>query len=159
MLGEGGSDVICLPAPHPSPSSHSANRCQRGSLCLPPSYSERMITAIGGLKRGSEPPVNEEEFSRQCKINGALSASAGVSNICTQCCLLGFICICWLTPDSCANKSVSLESEDKNIWTWAPSLVAQRLKHLPAMNATQVRSLGWEDTLEKEMATHSSILA
>ena len=41
-----------------------------------------MITAIGGLKRGSEPPVNEEEFSRQCKINGALSASAGVSMNC-----------------------------------------------------------------------------
>ena len=39
------------------------------------------------------------------------------------------------------------------------SLVAQRLKHLPAMWETQVRSLGWEDALEKEMATHSSILA
>ena len=39
------------------------------------------------------------------------------------------------------------------------SLVAQRLEHLPAMWETQVRSLGWEDALEKEMATHSSILA
>ena len=39
------------------------------------------------------------------------------------------------------------------------SLVAQRLKHLPAMQETWVRSLGWEDPLEKEMATHSSILA
>ena len=39
------------------------------------------------------------------------------------------------------------------------SLVAQRLKHLPAMRETWVRSLGWEDPLEKEMATHSSILA
>ena len=38
-------------------------------------------------------------------------------------------------------------------------LVAQRLKHLPPMRETQVRSLGWEDPLEKEMATHSSILA
>ena len=36
---------------------------------------------------------------------------------------------------------------------WA-SLVAQRLKRLPAMWETQVRSLGWEDPLEKEMATH-----
>ena len=36
---------------------------------------------------------------------------------------------------------------------------AQRLKHLPAMQETWVRSLGWEDPLEKEMATHSSILA
>ena len=34
-----------------------------------------------------------------------------------------------------------------------------RLKHLPAMRETQVRSLGWEDPLEKEVATHSSTLA
>ena len=39
------------------------------------------------------------------------------------------------------------------------SLVAQRLKCLPAMRETWVRSLGWEDPLEKEMATHSSTLA
>ena len=39
------------------------------------------------------------------------------------------------------------------------SLVAQRLKCLPAMWETWVQSLGQEDPLEKEMATHSSILA
>ena len=39
------------------------------------------------------------------------------------------------------------------------SLVAQMVKHLPTMRETQVQSLGWEDLLEKEMATHSSILA
>ena len=39
------------------------------------------------------------------------------------------------------------------------SLLAQRLKHLPAMWETWVRSLGQEDPLEKEMATHSSTLA
>ena len=39
------------------------------------------------------------------------------------------------------------------------SLVAQTVKHLPAMWETQVQSLGQEDPLEKEMATHSSILA
>ena len=39
------------------------------------------------------------------------------------------------------------------------SLVAQMVKHLPTMRETRVRSLGWEDPLEKEMATHSSILA
>ena len=38
-------------------------------------------------------------------------------------------------------------------------LMAQRLKRLPAMRETQVQSLGREDPLEKEMATHSSILA
>ena len=44
------------------------------------------------------------------------------------------------------------------LYTRAP-LVVQRLKHLPAMWETQVRSLDREDPLEKEMATHSSILA
>ena len=39
------------------------------------------------------------------------------------------------------------------------SLVAQTVKHLPAMWETRVRSLGWEGPLEKEMATHSSTLA
>ena len=39
------------------------------------------------------------------------------------------------------------------------SLVAQRVKRLPAMQETWVRSLGQEDPLEKEMATHSSTLA
>ena len=37
--------------------------------------------------------------------------------------------------------------------------MGQRLKHLPAMREAWVRSLRWEDPLEKEMATHSSILA
>ena len=41
----------------------------------------------------------------------------------------------------------------------ALSLVAQMVKHLPTMQETRVRSLGWEDPLEKEMATHPSILA
>ena len=42
------------------------------------------------------------------------------------------------------------------IWT---SLVAQKVKHLPIVQETWVRSLGQEDPLEKEMATHSSTLA
>ena len=37
--------------------------------------------------------------------------------------------------------------------------MAQSIKHLPATRETQVRSLGWEDPLEKEMATHPSTLA
>ena len=41
-------------------------------------------------------------------------------------------------------------------YSWA-SLVAQLVKNPPAMRATWVRSLGWEDPLEKGMATHSSI--
>ena len=38
-------------------------------------------------------------------------------------------------------------------------MLAQKLKRLPGMQETGVRSLGWEDPLEKETATHSSILA
>ena len=38
-------------------------------------------------------------------------------------------------------------------------MVAQMVNNLPAMQKTWVRSLSWEDSLEKEMATHSSILA
>ena len=37
--------------------------------------------------------------------------------------------------------------------------MAQTVKNLPAMQDTQVQSLGWENPLEKEMATHSSVLA
>ena len=39
------------------------------------------------------------------------------------------------------------------------SLMAQLVKNLPALWETWVRSLGWENPLQKEMATHSSILA
>ena len=42
---------------------------------------------------------------------------------------------------------------------WRASLVAQMGKCLPAMWETWIQSLGWEDPLEKEMATHSSTLA
>ena len=44
---------------------------------------------------------------------------------------------------------------DTHLWT---SLVAQMVKNLPEIQETQVRSLGQEGPLEKEMATHSSIL-
>ena len=45
------------------------------------------------------------------------------------------------------------------IYVYMASLVAQLVKSLPAMRETWVQSLGREDPLEKEMATHSSILA
>ena len=45
------------------------------------------------------------------------------------------------------------------LWCYMGSLVAQRVKRLPAMRESQVRPLGWEDPLEKEMATHFSTLA
>ena len=53
----------------------------------------------------------------------------------------------------------------QGVWIWSlvgklrASLVAQLVKNLPAMRETWVRSLGWEDLLEKGAAAHSSILA
>jgi len=44
------------------------------------------------------------------------------------------------------------------MWNLRASLVAQMIKNLPARQETYVLSLGWEDPLEKGMATHSSIL-
>ena len=52
----------------------------------------------------------------------------------------------------------SLQKESCPVTRWA-SLLAQTVKNLPAMWETWVQSLGREDPLEKEMATHSSILA
>ena len=73
---------------------------------------------------------------------------------------------------SLATARISLLPPLENVWMWFdfiyfflasliawPSLVAQMVKNVPAMKETQVRSLGWEDTLEEGMATHSSILA
>ena len=57
-------------------------------------------------------------------------------------------------------KAICLKQIIKDIFILnGASLVAQRLKRLPAMQETWVRSLSQEDPLEKEMATHSSILA
>ena len=57
------------------------------------------------------------------------------------------------------NRSfIRLELQKNMIIIWA-SLVAQMVKNLPAMQGTWVRSLGWEDPLEKGMDTPSSILA
>ena len=54
-----------------------------------------------------------------------------------------------------------LNSEKREIWIkyllW-PSLVARRIKNLPAVQETWVQSLGWEDPLKKGMTTHSSML-
>ena len=58
--------------------------------------------------------------------------------------------------DDCLLRRVGNISTFLGLWS---SLVAQRLKHLPAMQETWVRSLGREVPLEKEMATHSSNLA
>ena len=78
-------------------------------------------------------------------------------------------------PASSAGKEYACNAEDPSLipgsgrpagegirypfeYSWA-SLVAQMVKNLSAMWETWVQSLGWEDPMEKEMATHSSTLA
>ena len=56
----------------------------------------------------------------------------------------------WLSPDTCPRMG---------LLDYVGFLVAQLVKNLPAGQETWVRSLGWEDPLEKEMATHSTTLA
>ena len=73
------------------------------------------------------------------------------------------LCIFWWMPPKCD----LLDYQTAAIWNmssygWQPygaSLVVQSVKDLPALQEAWVWSLGWEDLLEKEMATHSSILA
>ena len=60
----------------------------------------------------------------------------------------------WHLPRALTMNSKGICHLPLQRWT-AP--VAQRVKHLPAMWETWVRSLGWDDALEKGMATHSSI--
>ena len=57
------------------------------------------------------------------------------------------------------NKTAPRGSTNNDILSGWASLVAQRLKRLPPIWGTWVQSLGWEDALEEEMATHSSTLA
>ena len=82
---------------------------------------------------------------------------------------------CWGFPDSSVGKESACNAGDPGLipgsgrspgegivyplqYSWA-SLVAQLVKNPPAMWETWVRSLGWEDPLEKGKATHSNILA
>ena len=59
----------------------------------------------------------------------------------------------WLTRASCEHFSATPLQ-----YSWA-SQVAQMVKKSPAMWETWIRSLGWEDPLEEDMTTHSSVLA
>ena len=61
-------------------------------------------------------------------------------------------------PKALCSRVLSYEIPKAFDILWA-SLVAHMVKKLPAMQETQVQSLGEEDTLEKGVATHSSILA
>ena len=67
----------------------------------------------------------------------------------------------WLETERVGKQSMSLLLQNKisSLYLFMASLVAWMVKHLPTMQETRVQSLGQEDTLEKEMAIYSSILA
>ena len=67
------------------------------------------------------------------------------------------ICISLMISDTIFSHGLDFLNLITNVR--GASLVAQTVKHLPTMWETGVQSLGWEDFLEKEMATHSSTLA
>ena len=70
------------------------------------------------------------------------------------------ICLCChIVSPCCVFFSSSCKDTSHIRLRTQSSLVAQRIKNLPAMQDTWVQSLGWEDILEKEMAIHPSILA
>ena len=64
-----------------------------------------------------------------------------------------------VVESSFQRKEVGKRISMRVLRIYRASLVAQLLKNPPAMQETQVQSLGWEDPLEEGMATHSSILA
>ena len=66
---------------------------------------------------------------------------------------------CTMSWTSVHSSSGTLSNRSNPLNLFVTSLVAQRLKHLPAMRETWVQTLGWEYPPEKEMATHSSIPA
>ena len=88
---------------------------------------------------------------------------------------MGFREVVWFNPKhiittiSISGLVVEFLPAMQEAWVWSPanartlmfraSLMAETVKNLPAIQEIQVQSLGWEDLLEKGMATHSSILA
>ena len=72
--------------------------------------------------------------------------------------------ISWTAWNSSPEKKGVKASLQISVEAWGlhiqrTSLVAQAVKHLSTMRETRVRALGWEDSLEKEMAIHSSTIA
>ena len=67
-------------------------------------------------------------------------------------------CVCIAESLHCSPETTTTNKNSYSLTFWA-SLVAQSVKNLPTVQETWVQSLGWEDPLEKEMATHSSILS
>ena len=93
------------------------------------------MAAMGWGSRGHRSDVGQRIQTSSCKMNGSVDRSDCTVH---------------------TSRSEALLPHIQKGWA---SLVAQRVKSLPAMRETQVQSPGQVDSLEKEMATHSSTLA
>ena len=93
------------------------------------------MAAMGWGSRGHWADVGQRIQTSSCKMNGSVDQSNCIVH---------------------TSRSEALLPHIQKGWA---SLVAQRVKSLPAMRETQVQSPGQVDPLEKEMATHSSTLA
>ena len=76
-----------------------------------------------------------------------------------KCFVVQSLCLTLCNPMDCSTPNFPVLNYLLAYAQTRASQVVQRLKHLPSMQESWVRSLGWEDPLEKEIATHSSILA
>ena len=109
-------------------------------------------TIMGYFLQGNSKGRNIEKIKRHCKIPFCLCVSRSVMS--DSLWPHGLYSLPGSLPSELLGKPI-LAATIKS----GASLVARMLKYLPTMQETQVRSLGWQDPLEKGMATHSSILA
>ena len=103
--------------------------------------------------------MKNEERLRNCHRQEGMKEPWDVHSMLFLSCLLEEKKIGWKKLQN-PGKIWSLNSSNANVdvQVWQRSLVAQPVKRLPAMREAWVRSLGWEDTLEKGRAIHSSVL-
>ena len=144
----GVSSLSCLQGIFPTQGSNSGlPHCRWILYQLSHNGTPRTLEWVAyPVSRGSSQPRNQ---TRVFWIEGGFFTNWAIREN-TKNEIINFCCFIW----SSAFDVVSVSD-----FGHSTSLVAQRLKHLPATWETWVRSLGWEDPLEKEMATHSSTLA
>ena len=112
------------------------------------------------LKLKKNSPLFFLPFRNENSISYLLSVQAPSSRVVTA----GMGANLWMFPILMLRKDIFTYSWALIWLKWLfidplrASPVVQRLKNLPAMRETWVRSMGWEDSVEKEVATHSSIL-
>ena len=116
-----------------------------------------MLRGIGGRRRRGWQRMTEDEMAGWhhwldgCEFEWTLGDGDGQGDLAC--------CDSWGRKESDMTERLNWYKMILNILGIRASLVAQVVKNPPVMQETWVQSLGWEDPLEKETATHSSILA